>query len=569
MKAGLIAGFVGGLVIAFPITFVPYVALFVCGAIVGFIFWLGFHTLWPTAVTDQSTAGLYVLLGVPSLFFAAVAVTFREYGYIFTFPIIGTFFFYQGLTTFIHARWPVFYVPYGGTTCDNTCYYAFIGAFMGAAFGIILQLAWTGNVPRDIDAAAPWSFNTPKRFWGTKSGIGSTMAEPGAVTLSSIPLATVVDHTEVHVSDEPQQIVQVIPQHTPDRSNQPILIHDGGPSNNTLISYPTAPMALLPAIQQVDNLKSQDDLILRNNNLPLPPTTTFHTAPLNSADGAAVVSNSNSVTIPSPAQGNRFGTHHSVISGNSNGTPSYHTGEPVPISGYSYDYDDDPHQIGETEEEEEKHDNPHNNPHNISVISESLPAAIQYTQSVDSPPTRQHPNQHHTINNSFSTSIINPYTFTSSQLDNNSLLVSPGPIQSFQHIPLGSEIEEKNEVDAEHSNDDGHDGAVFLASYEDHDHSALPVDSTMNSSLNRLESQSILTPSFHHQFTTPRNYSHSSSVSSLSASSPTTASVLPPKPNKLKNIHEIDLHNNDSIEDEPGQTNRAQSSSPLQVYQPN
>ena len=103
--------------LAAPLALLPLpVSSSLWGAYVAFVCWLGFHSLYPDALSS-SPAGLYLLLALPSAAFAIVAAAFSRVALVVCAPVVGVFLLYQGLTTFIHQPWPLLFALDQQPTC--------------------------------------------------------------------------------------------------------------------------------------------------------------------------------------------------------------------------------------------------------------------------------------------------------------------------------------------------------------------------------------------------------------------------------------------------------------------
>ena len=233
------------LLLAAAVAWLRPLARFLLGALVAFICWLGFHTLFPDALRS-SPAGLYVLLAVPAALFGAAAVLAAPVAFIAGTPVVGVFLVYQGVTTFLHEPWPVLqalYAEEGDGTCGDarTCYIAFAVALVAAATGVALQSVQAARAVGDAEPTAPPS--------------SDKYAIPMVALRSPTPAAAACASTDstvvpLHTADatEPVSVdrahVVLLPPSPDSREAQHIVVEDA--PTLMLVAYPTAPVAFPP-----------------------------------------------------------------------------------------------------------------------------------------------------------------------------------------------------------------------------------------------------------------------------------------------------------------------------------
>ena len=240
--------------LAAPIALLPLpVSSSLWGAYVGFVCWLGFHTLYPDALAS-SPAGLYLLLALPSAAFGAVAAAFSRHALVVCTPVVGVFLLYQGLTTFIHQPWPLLFALDQQPTCQHStaCYVGFAVALLAAAVGVAWQFAWTAMQAKRADAALgttqskgasiPLSAATLAAVVGGGGAVAASATDSTVVPLHSAEQTLDVEMVSRSTFPGSDAVVVLIPS-SPSARGQHVLVEDA-PSVPAM-AYPTAPVPLL------------------------------------------------------------------------------------------------------------------------------------------------------------------------------------------------------------------------------------------------------------------------------------------------------------------------------------
>ena len=267
LTAALVVGFVVPVVaLAPPIALLPPLARCLLAVLVCFICWLGFHTIFPHALSS-SPVGLYLLLALPAVVFAVVGVVL---GPVVTFvvgcPIVGVFLAYQGVAAFIHQPWLVlFALDQQSTrlTCDEVdhCYEAFAVAVVAAAAGIAWQAFLASRLlNKDADPTAVLSgkLAIPMQMatLGTapaasfSAGTPAAAAAPGgaasagntAVASAVVPLYSLGEVTGLSDGHAAGVVVSLAASSIPVAAVQHIVVVDAPAPP---LSYPTAPVPML------------------------------------------------------------------------------------------------------------------------------------------------------------------------------------------------------------------------------------------------------------------------------------------------------------------------------------
>ena len=255
--AAVAVGFVlPPLPICLPIALLPRVSHFLLGFYFGFLCWLGFHTLFPDALTQSSPAGLYLLLALPSLACAVVSTLYlRAYSFLLLTPPIAAFLFFQGIVTFTHSGWAVLPALDDDSSCDWICFVAFSGGIVVAVTGVLLQASlWTSfidqgavEVEGEEKAGVGPSAAVKPAVAALPSEVALTEVEDGSGSVNSrsrgvaaAPVHLAVDAAPELSENEGGHFV-LLPS-SPVSAQHVVVVHDAPPVPPA--SFPTAPSEL-------------------------------------------------------------------------------------------------------------------------------------------------------------------------------------------------------------------------------------------------------------------------------------------------------------------------------------
>jgi len=161
----LIAGLLVGLFVASLLFCILYLGVILMGMAVGFIFWVGFHTLFPNAISNNG--GLYTLMVIAIIAGGVIAAIFQHLTLSIFTSIIGAFFFSQGLDYFTDTNFNIFNAIHNQKTCDEGYCFAIALAFLiVAVVGFLVQEGIT------------------KRLWPS----GKSQTDEGCLPCCCIPL---------------------------------------------------------------------------------------------------------------------------------------------------------------------------------------------------------------------------------------------------------------------------------------------------------------------------------------------------------------------------------------------
>ena len=120
------------------------IALFLAGALVGFVAFVIVKSLWPAAFVNPAVA--YPALLVPAVILGLFSVCMERYWLLFATPILGSFLVMQGVDHFADLDINVFGTLDGSAQCITDECYGLWAAVVGASLlGMLVQWKWTAG----------------------------------------------------------------------------------------------------------------------------------------------------------------------------------------------------------------------------------------------------------------------------------------------------------------------------------------------------------------------------------------------------------------------------------------
>jgi len=120
------------------------VALFLAGALVGFVAFVIVKSLYPAAFVNPAIA--YPALLIPAVILGVFSVCMERYWLLFATPILGSFLCMQGVDHFASLDINVFGTLAGTAQCSSDECYGLWAAVVGASLlGMLVQYKWTAG----------------------------------------------------------------------------------------------------------------------------------------------------------------------------------------------------------------------------------------------------------------------------------------------------------------------------------------------------------------------------------------------------------------------------------------
>jgi hypothetical protein len=120
------------------------VALFLVGALVGFVLFVIIKSMYPGAFVNPAV--MYPALLIPSVCLGLFSVCMERYWLLFATPILGSFLLMQGIDHFANLSINVFGTLAGTARCDSDeCYGLWAGVVGLSLVGMLVQYKWTAG----------------------------------------------------------------------------------------------------------------------------------------------------------------------------------------------------------------------------------------------------------------------------------------------------------------------------------------------------------------------------------------------------------------------------------------
>ena len=139
------------------------VALFLAGALVGFVAFVIVKSLYPAAFVNPAVA--YPALLVPAVVLGLFSVCMERYWLLFATPVLGSFLVMQGVDHFADLDINVFGTLDGSAQCSSDECYGLWAAVVGASLlGMLVQYKWTAGFDSSSSGSAPTKRHQSEKY---------------------------------------------------------------------------------------------------------------------------------------------------------------------------------------------------------------------------------------------------------------------------------------------------------------------------------------------------------------------------------------------------------------------